>query len=122
MTTQVGSVILLEGLPGSGKTEVLSGFAARTLPRTAVIHFTAASPYQAKKPFGGWSIVLQQYLDTLCRVEVGRCSVDGNFGGICFVGKGAWGDNMYLYYCDGGTWILADWCQFLHVSFFVLPV
>ncbi|CAN0597505.1 unnamed protein product, partial [Laminaria digitata] len=61
---QVGSVLLLEGLPGAGKTEVLSVFTARTLPRKALIHFTAASPYHSNKGFGGWSMVLQQYLDS----------------------------------------------------------
>eukprot|EP00903_Cladosiphon_okamuranus_P016576 g15291.t1 len=69
---KTGSVLLLEGLPGSGKTEALSVFAARTMPRTALIHFTAASPYHANKSFGGWSMVLQQYLDSLHKLEAGR--------------------------------------------------
>lgn len=70
ITKQVGSVVILEGLPGSGKTEMLSVFTARTLPHTAPIQFTAASPFQAKQRFGGWSMVLQQYLDSLCNQEV----------------------------------------------------
>lgn len=72
LATKTGSVVLLEGLPGSGKTEALSVFAARTMPRTALIHFTAASPYHASKSFGGWSMVLQQYLDSLHKLEVNR--------------------------------------------------
>lgn len=67
---QVGSVVLLEGLPGAGKTELLSVFAARTLMRTALTHFTAASPYNASKSFGSWSMVLQQELDRLYKQEV----------------------------------------------------
>ncbi|CAM9367250.1 unnamed protein product, partial [Ectocarpus sp. 6 AP-2014] len=67
--TGTGSVVLLEGLPGAGKTEVLSVFAARTMPRKALIHFTAASPYHVNKGFGGWSMVLQQYLDSLYKQE-----------------------------------------------------
>lgn len=65
-------MVILEGLPGAGKTEVLSVFAARTLERTALIHFTAASPYHADQKFGGWSMVLQQYLDSLYKQEVSK--------------------------------------------------
>lgn len=79
VTRQVGSVLLLEGLPGAGKTEVLSVFTARTLPRKALIHFTAASPYHSNKGFGGWSMVLQQYLDSLYKHEVG-CFFPGGGG------------------------------------------
>lgn len=67
---KTGSVVLLEGMPGAGKTEALSVFAARTMPRSALIHFTAASPYHVNKKFGGWQMVLQQYLDSLHRQEV----------------------------------------------------
>ena len=70
---QVGSVVLLEGLPGAGKTELLSVFTARTLMRTALTHFTAASPYNTKQSFGSWSMVLQQYLDRVYKQEV--CAV-----------------------------------------------
>lgn len=75
-------MVLLEGLPGAGKTEVLSVFAARTLPRKALIHFTAASPYHVNKGFGGWSMVLQQYLDSLYKQEVGFC-LRGGGGKAC---------------------------------------
>eukprot|EP00752_Nemacystus_decipiens_P003083 g2855.t2 len=83
VATKTGSVVLLEGLPGSGKTEALSVFAARTMPRTALIHFTAASPYHANKSFGGWSMVLQQYLDSLHKLEMqaGREDLSGHGGG-----------------------------------------
>jgi hypothetical protein len=53
-------VLLLEGLPGSGKTDILSTFAAQTLPHTAVVHFAAAGTFSYKRPYSAWSLILQQ--------------------------------------------------------------
>jgi hypothetical protein len=60
---------MLEGLPGSGKTDILSKFAAQTLPHTAVVHFAAAGPFNYKRPYSAWSLILQQVsmcMQTLC--------------------------------------------------------
>jgi hypothetical protein len=55
----------MEGLPGAGKTDVLSNFVARTMPLTAPIMYTSASPYGDKVHFGIFGVVLQQYLDSI---------------------------------------------------------
>ncbi|CAM9218617.1 unnamed protein product [Chrysoparadoxa australica] len=65
-----GCVIILEGGPGSGKTALMSLFAAHTLPHSALIHFTAASPYHNQHPFGAWAMVMQQFLDTHSKDKV----------------------------------------------------
>ncbi|CAM9555379.1 unnamed protein product, partial [Phaeothamnion confervicola] len=80
-----GSVVVLEGGPGVGKSDVLGMFMAHTLPHTALFHVTVASPYQYHKPFGAWSVVLQQYLDdaahTLSRRSMTAGSENGGISG-----------------------------------------
>ncbi len=59
-----GGVVLLEGAPGVGKTNLLSRFAAKTLPQTTSVHFTASSPFgYGGGPYDPWGALLGQLLD-----------------------------------------------------------
>ena len=61
-----GGVVILEGEPGSGKTELIAGFVAKTLPQTSEIYITHGNPFCGHvKAFGVWGVVLQQFLDAL---------------------------------------------------------
>jgi len=64
------SVTIVEGEPGSGKTEVLANFVARCLPNTAPIYVTTGSPFFGHAPHCGvWATVIQQYLDLVIAHE-----------------------------------------------------
>ena len=59
-----GSVVLLEGDPGVGKSTLLEHFLSRMLPQTTPAYFTAGSPFNRKRSFGVWAVIIQQFLDT----------------------------------------------------------
>ena len=59
-----GGVVILEGEPGCGKTELLASFVARTLPNTAAVYVTHGASFCGHvKAFGVWGVIIQQFLD-----------------------------------------------------------
>ena len=59
-----GGVIILEGEPGCGKTELLASFVARTLPNTSATYVTHGASFCGHvKAFGVWGVIVQQFLD-----------------------------------------------------------
>ncbi|GMH65121.1 hypothetical protein TrRE_jg11242, partial [Triparma retinervis] len=59
-----GGVVILEGEPGCGKTELLASFVARTLPNTAAVYVTHGASFCGHvKAFGVWGVIVQQFLD-----------------------------------------------------------
>jgi hypothetical protein len=58
-----GGVVVIEGEPGCGKTEVLANFVARVLPNTAAVYFTHGAAFCGHvRAFGVWGVVVQQYV------------------------------------------------------------
>ncbi len=80
-----GGVALLEGAPGVGKTDILSRFAARTLPGSAIVHFTASSSLSYNIPYGSLGALLGQFLDDMSvkshSAPASSCSVGGEWVG-----------------------------------------
>ena len=67
----IGSITILEGEPGSGKTEILASFVARCLPNTAVVYVTSGSPFFGHATnCGPWATVIQQYLDLTAKASI----------------------------------------------------
>ncbi len=61
-----GSVLLVEGEIGSGKTELLRRFVHATLPGTARVVCTAGSPFDRTSVLGVWKGIFRQLLDAVC--------------------------------------------------------
>ena len=61
---RVGSTMLLEAEAGVGKTHLLASFIAHSLPETAAIYYSTASPFEVIKPYAVFSVILRQFLDS----------------------------------------------------------
>ena len=60
---QIGSVVILEGDAGVGKSHFIANFISKVLTNTVPIYFVSGSPYAHAEPFGPYIVVVQQYLD-----------------------------------------------------------
>jgi hypothetical protein len=107
-----GSVLLLEGLPGVGKSHMISQFVGTTMPHTAPLMYVSGCPFGVHKPFGAYALLMQQYLD----MRKGRDELESRTAALELMLQGA-RHEQYAYLLnpilhtelpDGGNFAILD--------------